>query len=355
MMAARRKARGATSARRSRSRVGYAVVGLGHIAQRAILPAFRHARRSKLVALVSSDIGKAERLALQFGAGTFYSNAAFEQCLQNPAVDAVYIATANGAHVQFALQAAAHGKHVICEKPLATTVADCQAMVGACQKNRVYLMTAYRKYLEPASVELKKVLTTGKLGALRTIHTAFTNNLPPSADSWHLDAGLAGGGALMDLGIYCVNSVRWLTEQEPLEATAYSWTTVPNRFATVEENIAFQLKFPPGLYVQGSTSFTAMRASFLQVHGEEGWAALDPAFAYNEERRLFGKIESKWFEKRYKVMDEFRLELDYFAECIFKNRAPEPDGVTGLKDLAVIEAIYRAAKLGHPVAIQPAQ
>src|SRR6202034_734543 len=130
----------------------------------------------------------------------FYSDAAFEQCLQNPAVTAVYIATANGAHVQFALQAAAHGKHVICEKPLATTVADCQKMVDACKKNDVRLMTAYRKYFEPASVALKKLLTAGKLGTLRTIHAAFTNNLPPSANSWHLDETLAGGGALMDLG-----------------------------------------------------------------------------------------------------------------------------------------------------------
>jgi predicted dehydrogenase len=324
---------------------------LGHIAQRAILPAFRHAKRFKLVALVSSDAGKAERLASQFGPAHFYNDAAFEQCLENPAVSAVYIATANGAHVQFALQAAAHGKHVICEKPLATTVADCQAMVDACKKNKVRLMTAYRKYFEPASVALKKLLATGKLGALRTIHTAFTNNLPPSANSWHLDESLAGGGALMDLGIYCVNSVRWLTGQEPLEATAHTWTTVPNRFTTVEENIAFQLKFPAGLYVQGSSSFTAIKTSFLQIHGQEGWAALNPAFAYNEERRLFGKIEGEWFEKRFKVIDEFSLELDYFAECIVKNREPEPDGVAGLRDVAVIEAIYEAAELGHPVAI----
>ena len=103
--------------------------------------------------------------------------------------------------------------------------------------------------------------------------------------------------------------------------------------------------------MQGSSSFTAMKASFIQIHGEEGWAALDPAFAYNEERRLFGKIEGEWFEKRFKVIDEFSLELDYFAECILKNREPEPDGVAGLRDIAVIEAIYEAAELGRPVAI----
>ena len=303
------------------------------------------------MALVSSDAGKAKSLGSKFGAGQFYSYDSFGECLRNPGVRAVYIATTNSTHLQFALRAAAQGKHVLCEKPLATTVTDCQEMVDACRKNGVRLMTAYRKYFEPASLALKKLVTSGKLGKLRSIHTAFTINLPANA-AWHLDAAMAGGGSLVDLGIYCINTVRWLTGQEPLEVSAITWATDAGRFANVEENIAFQLKFPAGLYVQGSCSFTAAKASFLQIHGEQGWAALDPAYAYNQERRLFGEVEGRWFEKRFEIIDEFSLELDHLSGCIQTNRDPEPDGITGLRDVAVIQAIYQAAKTGRAAPIE---
>jgi predicted dehydrogenase len=331
-------------------RIGYAVIGLGHISQRAVLPAFCHAKRSKLIALVSGDRRKAKRLAAQFGASHTYTYGAFDDCLRNPQVEAVYIATPNSMHLEFALRAAQAGKHVLCEKPLANTTAVCRQMIEACEVNGVKLMTAYRKYFEPSALAFKALIESGKLGRLKIIHTAFTVSLPPG-DSWHLKKSLAGGGSLPDVGIYCINSVRWLTGLEPLEATAYSWTSDPARFSEVDENMSFQLKFPGNLYVQGSSSFTAAKASFLQVHGEKGWAALDPAFAYNEERRFFGKIAGEGFKKKFKPMDEFCLELDHFSECIRGNREPEPDGVTGMRDIAVIEAIYEAATRNQPVAI----
>jgi predicted dehydrogenase len=211
-------------------------------------------------------------------------------------------------------------------------------------------MTAYRKYFEPAAVALKKLITGGTLGQLKLIHTAFTFNLP-AEQVWHLRRELAGGGSLWDVGVYCINTVRWLTGLEPVEATGYSWTADPARFKEVEESIAFQLKFPGGLCVQASSSFAAAKASFLQIHGEKGWAALDPAYAYNEERRLFGQIGAKWFGKIYKPIEEFHLELDHLAECILANRDPEPDGITGLRDVAIMEAIYEAANSRRPVNI----
>jgi predicted dehydrogenase len=329
--------------------VGYAVIGLGHIAQRAILPGFCHAKQSKLIALVSSDAGKAKRLAAQFGASHTYDT--FDECLRNPQVEAVYIATPNGTHLELVLKAAQAGKHVLCEKPLGVTTAQCREMIGTCEKNDVKLMTAYRKYFEPSAMELKALIESGKLGRLKIIHTAFTISLPPG-DSWHLKKSLAGGGSLVDVGIYCINTVRWLTGLEPVEAAGHSWTADPARFSEVEDNMSFQLKFPGGIYVQGSSSFTAAKASFLQVHGEKGWAALDPAYAYNEERRFFGKIAGVWFEKKFKPIDEFRLELDHFSECIRQNRQPEPDGITGMRDVAVMEAIYEAVKQNRPVAMR---
>jgi len=266
----------------------------GHISQRAILPAFRHAKRSKLIALVSGDAGKARRLAEQYRARRSYTYDALHECLRNPQVEAVYIATPNSMHLEFAMRAATAGKHVLCEKPLAISVAQCRQMIEACDSNGAKLMTAYRKHFEPSALAFKALIESGKLGRLKIIHTAFTISLPPG-DSWHLKQSLTGGGSLVDLGIYCINTVRWLTGLEPLEATAHSWTADPTRFSEVDENMSFQIKFPGGLYMQGSSSFAAAKASFLQIHGEKGWAALNPAYAYNEDRRFFGKIAGEWF------------------------------------------------------------
>jgi glucose-fructose oxidoreductase len=138
---------------------------------------------------------------------------------------------------------------------------------------------------------------------------------------------------------------------EPVEASAYQWSVDPVRFNEVEENIAFRLNFPEGLIFQASSSFGAAQASFLHVHGEKGWAALDPAFAYDEERRLFGKLGGCWFERKFRILDEVALELDYFAQCIRNSREPEPSGIEGLRDVAVMQAIYRSAREARPVAI----
>lgn len=334
-------------------RVGYAVVGLGRIAEWAVLPAFRHSRKAKLIALVSGNERKAQRLAAKFGASDYYSYDDYALCLSHPQVEAVFIATNNGSHAEYTVRAAAAGKHVLCEKPMASTVEECQRMIEACRSNRVRLMIAYRKYFEPASLALKKLVRSGKLGRLKVIHSAFTIFLPPGrkVPAWQFDRKLAGGGSLVDVGVYCVNTVRWLTGKEPVEATAYSWTVDPARFSDVEENIAFQLKFPEGLVFQATSSFGAAQASFLHIHGEKGWAALAPAFAYDEERRFFGKIGGRWFEKKFKVMDEFALELDAFADALRRKRDPEPDGSEGLRDVVIMQAIYRAARENRPMPI----
>jgi predicted dehydrogenase len=331
-------------------RVGYAVVGLGRIAEQAVLPAFLEAKKSSLIALVSSDLHKAKRLARKFRASQCFTYDRFEECLQSSQVEAVYIATNNSTHLDFTRRAAAAGKHVLCEKPLANTSEECRLMIEACRRGKVKLMTAYRKHFEPATVDLKRLIASKKLGQLKLIHSAFTFNLPLE-QAWHLRRELAGGGSLWDVGVYCVNMVRWLTGLEPLETSAYAWTSDPRRFEEVEESIAFQLKFPDGLFVQASSSFAAAKASFLQIHAQKGWAALNPAFAYNEPRRLFGQIGRKWFGKIYKPVEEFHLELDHLAACIRAKRDPEPDGVTGMRDVAVMESIYESASSGHPVAV----
>jgi predicted dehydrogenase len=337
----------------SSKRVGFAVVGLGRIAEVAVLPAFRRSRKAKLVALVSGDERKAKRFAEKFKASDYYTHDDYSLCLSHPQVDAVFVANHNGGHLEYTVRAAQAGKHVLCEKPMANTVEDCQRMVDACHASNVRLMIAYRKYFEPASLALKKLVAGGKLGRLKIIHSAFTINLGSrdKVPAWHFDRKLAGGGSLMDVGVYCVNTIRWLTGKEPFEAQAFTWTVDPARFSQVEENISFQLKFPGGLVAQASSSFGAASASFLHVHGEKGWAALDPAYAFDEERRLFGKIGGRWFEKKFRIMDEFALELDAFADCVRRRREPEPSGYQGLRDVAVMQAIYRSARENRPVPV----
>ena len=334
-------------------RVGFAVVGLGHIAERAILTAFRHSKKSRLVALVSGDEAKAKRLARQFGAEDFFSTEDFAFCLSHPRVEAVFIATANQPHAHLTECAAAAGKHVLCEKPMATSVDGCLAMIRACRANDVRLMIAYRKYFEPASLALKRLVESGKLGRLKFMHSAFSFVLRPreKGTDWHLDRMLSGGGALVDVGVYAVNTARWLTGLDPVEASGYTWTADPERFDQVEENISFRLNFPGGLVLQATASYGAAKASFLQISGEKGWAALNPAFAYDDERRLFGKIQGRWFEKRFRVIDEFRVELDAFADCVRRKREPAPNGVEGLKDVVVMQTIYRAVRESRAVAV----
>jgi predicted dehydrogenase len=337
-------------------RIGYAVVGMGSIAEISVLPAFRNNKKSSLMALVSHDKSRAQELGAKFGVKHCYSYENYDQCLSQPGVDAVFITSVNGAHAEQAIRAAKAGKHVLCEKPMATSVEDCRRMIEACRANGVRLMIAYRKYFEPGSVALKKLVTSGKLGRLRHMFSAYTEEVDPGkAKTWQLNQKLAGGGSLMDIGIYCVNTMRWVAGSTPIDATAYRWTDAPKRFREVEDNIAFRLTHPDGLVCQGTSSYSSKAASFLQVHGDLGWAALNPAFAFEEERRLFGKIEGRWFERKFRVIDEFVLELNAFAESIHRGRDPEPDGMEGLRDLATIEAIYRSAQEHRTVSIQSSE
>jgi predicted dehydrogenase len=332
-------------------RVGYAVIGLGGFAQRAILPGFRHSKKAKLVALVSGDESKAKRLAAKFGAEAFYTYKDLPACLSHPRVEAVYIATNNGSHAHYTVQAANAGKHVLCEKPMANSVVECRQMVEACRASGVRLMIAYRKYFEPSSLELKKLIKSGKLGALRYIHSGFGIFFGAQGHTWHLDPKLSGGGSLPDVGVYCVNTIRWLVGEEPQDVSAYQWTTDPKMFSQVDENIAFRLDFPNGIVAQATSSFRAAESSFLQVNGEKGWACLNPAFQWDLERCLFGQIGNRWFEKKFKVIDELALELDALADCIRRQREPDPNGVQGMRDVAVMEAIYQSAREGRTVPI----
>ena len=335
-------------------RVGYAVVGLGSISQVAVLPAFAHSENAKLIAVVSGDKAKAEKFAQDFKAGQAYTYRQYAACLKDPEVEAVYIATPPGEHEKYAVGAAKAGKHVLSEKPLAASVAQARNMVNTCRRHGVQFMTAYRKYFEPSTLKLKKMISRGDLGRIDIIHTLFAEFRPSGDNSpaWLFSKKLCGGGPLTDLGVYCVNTCRWLVGEDPVAAEAVSWVRDRKRYKEVEQGIAFRLDFPSGLILQGTAAYSAVFSSFVHVHGEKGWAELAPAFAFEEERRLSGKIAGQWFEETFAPIDEFALELDDFASCIREGRKPEPDGEQGLRDLIIIDAIYKAVKKRGSVKIK---
>jgi predicted dehydrogenase len=334
-------------------KIGFGVVGLGSIAQGSVLPCFAHCKKARLVALVGRDKQTAARLARKFNVSAHYHSDEYAACLANPEISAVYIATPNGEHETLTIQAADAGKHVLCEKPLAATVEQSARMVEACRRNGVKLMTAYRKYFEPSARYLKQLIQKGHLGRIDVIHTAFSElHLPGISLPWLLDANLAGGGPLMDLGVYCVNTTRWLVEEDPVEVTAQTWVHDAVRFGNVEEGISFRLHFPSGLIVQGSSSYGAVMSSLIFVQGTKGWASLTPAFPFDEDRRLTGKIGKRWFERKFKVTDEFAPEVDAFASAIQNQRAVEGDGVQGHRDMIILHAIYEAARTQQSIGIK---
>jgi predicted dehydrogenase len=337
---------------KTREKVGFAVVGLGSIAVGAVLPALAHSKRAQLVALVSRDKRKASRLAKKFSAKAAHSCDEFAQCLRNPEIVAVYVATPPGEHLVFAAQAAAAGKHVLCEKPLGATVEQSAEIVKACRDAGVLLMTAYRKYFEPSSLYLKQLIRSGALGRIDIIHTSFSElHTPGISVDWLLDSRLAGGGPLMDLGIYCVNTTRWLVDEDPVEVTASSWSHDKARFHQVEEGIVFRMRFPSGLVVQGSSTYGAALSSFLYLQGTKGWASLSPAFTFDEERHFSAKIGKHRYQRVFKVVDEFALEIDAFAAAVQARRPAEADGLQGHRDMVILNAIYDSARKQESVMI----
>jgi predicted dehydrogenase len=334
-------------------KIGYAVVGLGSIAKSSVLPAFRNCKHAELIAVIGRDKKKAEPLAKKFKAKTVFGVANYAECLSNPNISAVYIATPQGAHLDLCVQAAQLGKHVLCEKPLAATVAQAEAIVDACRSSGVRLMTAYRKYFEPSTLYIKELVQSGALGRVDVIHTAFSElHVRGRSLAWLLSASLAGGGPLMDLGVYCTNTCRWIVGEDPVEVIAQTWRNDRKRFNEVEEGITFRLRFPSGMILHGSSSYGAALSSFIFIQGTKGWLSLAPAFPFDEPRVLTGKINARWFEKKFRVVDEFAPEIDAFAQSILKKLPIEPDGVQGLRDVRILHSIYESAKIQKPLAIQ---
>ncbi|MBC7945194.1 MAG: Gfo/Idh/MocA family oxidoreductase [Burkholderiales bacterium] len=337
----------------AKRKIRYAVVGLGYIAQIAVLPAFAHTgKNSELVALVSDDPLKLKQLSKKYKVANTYSYEQYDACLKGGEIDAVYIALPNNMHREYTERAAHAGIHVLCEKPMAVTVKECEAMIKATEQNRVKLMIAYRLHFEEANLKAAEIVQSGKIGEPRFFSSLFAQQI--KAGDIRLQKAL-GGGTLYDMGIYCINAARYLFHDEPTEVFAYSANNGDERFSEVEEMTCVIMRFPNQRLAQFVSGFGSADVSMYQVVGTKGGLRLDPGYEIAAEltHRLTigGKIRKRVFARR----DQFAPELLYFSNCVLNDETPEPSGKEGLADVRIIAALYQSIKTGKPVKLDTFQ
>lgn len=328
--------------------VGYAVIGLGHIAQSAVLPAFAHAKNSRLVALVSSDPDKRARLGRKYRCDAFDPRD-LDDVLDLPDVDAVYIAEPNDKHVDFAVRCAKEGVHVLCEKPLAVSEEECRRMIDACRENGVKLMTAYRLHFEEANLEAVRLIEQGRIGDLRYFSSTFAYQVRPGNIRTSAERG---GGAIWDLGIYCVNAARYLFRADPVEVFALRMDRrADQRFAEVHEGMSVLLKFPGDRVAQFTVSFGSYEQDHYRLVGTRGHIEIEDAYEYAGPRELRLSVGGKERVRRFKPADQFAPELIAFSRAILQDTSVEPDGEEGLRDVRVIVAALRSARENRPLTL----
>jgi predicted dehydrogenase len=336
----------------AKRKVRYAVVGQGHFAQVAVLPAFAHAKKnSELTALVSGDERKLKKLSKTYGVARTVGYDGFDELCASGDIDAVYLVVPNHKHREYTERAAKHGIHVLVEKPMAVTEEDCEAMTAACNNGGAKLMVGYRLHFEAANLRAIELVRRGKLGEPRIFHSAFTMQV--AEHNVRLNPRQEGGGPLYDIGIYCINAARCIFGEEPLEVIGMAGRRDDPRFTGVEEQLVAALRFPGDRLASFSVGFGAAATGWYQIIGTKGSLRLDPAFEYRGERRQDVTIGDKTKRKKFAPCDQIAPEIAYFSDCILDGKEPEPSGLEGLADVRIIRALYRSIDEGHPVKLEP--
>ncbi|HTV81552.1 MAG TPA: Gfo/Idh/MocA family oxidoreductase [Acidobacteriaceae bacterium] len=343
-------------------RLGWCIVGLGRISMGQFMPGVALSKTGRLVALVSGHREKAERQAAMYNvpSPSIYDYENFDEIAADKDIDAVYIALPNSMHAEYTIRAAHAGKHVLCEKPMATSLGDCRKMIDVCRRKKVKLMIAYRCQYHPLHLKAIELIRSGALGQVQTIESAFGFDIQKTfvfdgvrKPSWRLEKKMAGGGPLVDVGIYCLNATRYLTGEEPAEdgsgiKAIASVVDHDGRFTEVEENDSWSMKFPSGILASCSTTYGGMgTGGYFRVQGSKGWLKMDPAFPY-QGMHLTGSLAG---DQTIDMPDpqhdpaQFMAEADYFADCVWNDREPKTDGEEGLRDMSYISEIYKSAGL----------
>lgn len=328
----------------------FAAVGLGTISD-IFMRACAQSSKCRVTGLVSGHVAmKAPKYQSMYKIPdvSVYDYETFDQIAHNPNIDAVYIGLPNSMHAEYTIRAAKAGKHVLCEKPMAISSAECQTMIDACKRANVKLMIAYRVHYDPIWLRVKELARSGAIGEIQGFQGGFYANF--KTGQWRLDRKFSGGGSLMDLGVYPLNATRWIAEEEPVSFSGQISTKIPgDRFASVEESVEFSMKMPSGVLASAGSSYGVLGDNYLTIFGTEGNIRVSPAYGYQGVRFMALTKSGPLDETSQGVMPyQFTLEADHLADCIRNNIEPHSAGEEGLKDLLAIEEIYKAA--GAPIA-----
>lgn len=329
--------------------VGYAAIGLGTISD-IFMRACAQSQTAKVTALVTGHPDtKGVKYSAMYGVpkSSIYTYETFDRILDNKDVDAIYVGLPNSMHCEYTVRAAQAGKHVLCEKPMAISSAECRKMIDACRQAKVKLMIGYRVHYDPTWKQAFQMVKSGEMGQLQSFQGGFYGQM---RNTWRLSKKLGGGGALMDLGIYPLNTIRHITGEEPTDFTAIISTREQSgRFSEVEQSMEWTMKFPSGIIASCGCSYGQSGPCFLSINGEKGYLVMESAFYYEGEH-LRGEVGDQPIDQLAtgRLPFQFVLEAEHFADCIRNNKQPESPGEEGLKDMLAIEAIYKAA--GAPIA-----
>ncbi|MEM7383635.1 MAG: Gfo/Idh/MocA family oxidoreductase [Verrucomicrobiota bacterium] len=333
-------------------KLGVALVGLGVLSTGQLGPAFKETKHCKLTGLVTGSRDKAKKWSEQYGIDekNVYNYENFEKIADNPEIDIIYIVLPNSMHAEYTIRAAKIKKHVLCEKPMANSVADCEAMIAACKENGVKLAIGYRCQFEPHHIECMRLAKEKEYGAVKLIDAGFGFRAgDPAKHShvrWRLNKKMAGGGALMDVGVYALQACRYLTGEEPTEVFAMETKTDPVKFAEVDESIDWTMRFPSGVMANCSTTYSVSGMNRFKALAEKGWFGLEPAYSYGGI-----KGQSKNGDWSVETFNQFAAEMDDFALCVKEGRESRVAGEDGLKDMRVVEAIYESIAKGAKVKV----
>lgn len=307
-------------------KIGYAVVGLGHLTLGEILPALTACKKSKIAALVSGNPDKLKKTGTMYGVieSAQYSYEDFDAISENNELDAVFIVFPNSMHKEYTLRSAKAGKHVLCEKPMAISSQECREMIKACKDADVKLMVAYRIQFEPFNTYVKNQIKEKSIGTVKFVE-AQNGQSSGNPEHWRYKKSLSGGGALPDIGIYCLNTTRFILDMEPEEVFAYQYSNSKDpHFKEIDEMVNWQMKFPGGIVAQCSTSYQIHTSKRYRVAGDKGWLNLDNAYGYVGQKLSLGipgdPTEVK--DINIKHVNQFAREMDYFSECILNDEQP---------------------------------
>jgi glucose-fructose oxidoreductase len=336
---------------KAKDRLGVALVGLGYYSRELLAPALQQTKHCYLAGIVTGTPSKIPVWQQKYGIPdqNVYNYQNFDQVANNPDIDVVYVVLPNGLHKEFSVRAARAGKHVWCEKPMALNARECREMIKACADNKVKLSIGYRMQHDPNTHEIMRFAKEKTYGQVLMVNVAVGFR-ETRADHWHRDKAL-GGGAMYDMGVYPINAARYATGLEPVAVTAVAAKQRPEFFSEVDETMAFTLEFPGGVMANCATSLGMDMRHLLAVTCERGHYWLEPFQDYSGIKGGTGDGKVIAHHADVRLPHQQARQMDNDALAILQNQPVLVPGEEGLRDIVVLEAIYKSAKTGKRVLI----